>query len=96
VSDVVDLRPYAVVGAKPCCGTNLQSAKTSSTARNKNRHYSWETCDVKHFGEEISKCCVDFPGFSRKCSRAVSLQVEQRDKRVKSWIISQPLLSLNS
>jgi len=54
VSDVVDLRPSAVIGAKPYGGTDsLQSAKTSSTARNKIWYYSWETCDVKTFNGEL-------------------------------------------
>jgi len=34
VSDVVDLRPEAVIGAKPFCGTDsLRSAKKSSNPR---------------------------------------------------------------
>jgi hypothetical protein len=96
VSDVVDLRPYAVVGAKPCCGTNLQSAKTSSTARNKNRHYSWETRDVKHFEKKMLNGATGFLDFGSEVLACGFSPGRTKRQASESWIISQPLLSLNS
>jgi hypothetical protein len=48
VSDVVDLRPEAVFGAKPFVERTVCGARKGHvTARNKNSHYRWETLDVK-------------------------------------------------
>jgi len=50
VSDVVDLRPFAVFGAKTLWKIDgLKSAKTSWTARAKNSHYSQQQPAVKFF-----------------------------------------------
>jgi uncharacterized protein (DUF1684 family) len=71
-------------GAKPVCGTDsLRSAKTSSTAQLKNRHYSQQVFDVKIIFQNFAGISYwprdghwNIVGFRYRCS----------EKTVNKWL----------